>query len=61
MPTFIVGDKQIAIYQEKGRKKDGLFIFEKPNIWYKVGRFNNKESADHFIKYLNDMFERLQK
>lgn len=61
MPTFIVNKKKMTVYKEKGRKRYGVFLFEEPNVWYKVGSFHNDEAAWHFIDYLNKMFEEVRK
>ena len=60
MPVFLVKDKQLGVYKMTGYKRYGIYLFEKPNIWYKVGTFNNDESAEHFIDYLNKMFEEVR-
>ena len=61
MPTFKINDKEMKIYIERGRKRYGIFLYEKPNKWYKVGSFHNDETAWYFIDYLNKMFEEVRK
>ena len=61
MPVFRINEKQLGVYKMKGYKRYGIYLFEKPNIWYKVATFNNDESAEHFISYLNEMFNELER
>jgi hypothetical protein len=61
MPTFIIRNKQLSVFKEPGRKKYGMYLFKEPNVFIKVGTFMNDNAANHFVDYLNDMFEELQK
>lgn len=61
MPVFHVNKKQLGVYKMTGYKRYGIYLFEEPNIWYKVATFNNDESAEHFIRYLDEMFKELEK
>lgn len=61
MPIFAINDKQLGVYQLTGYKRYGIYLFEKPNIWYKVASFSNDESTERFIEYLDAMFNGLMK
>lgn len=60
MPTFIVNEKQLSVQKEKERKHYGIYLFEKPNVWHKVATFISDEGAEHFIKYLDEMFKEVE-
>ena len=59
MPVFTINNKHLGVYIMTGYKRYGIYLFEPPNIWYKVATFHNEESAEHFIDYLSSMFQAL--
>lgn len=61
MPIFYVNEKQLGVYKMKDYKRYGIYLFEKPNIWYKVATFISDDSAEYFIDYLDEMFKEVGK